>query len=75
MILRFKRFREIVKDRANINGLTLAQVAGRAGITPRTFSRRMNCPREMTLTEFHRIDNVLHFTPEEKEALLDKATW
>lgn len=75
MILRFRKFKEIVKDRAGIYKLSLVQVADRAGIAPRTFYRRLDFPRDMTLSEFHRIDNVLHFTDEEKDSLLDRATW
>lgn len=75
MVLRFRKFKEIIKDRAGIYRLSLVQVADQAGISPRTFYRRLDAPRDMTLSEFHRIDNVLHFTDEERASLLDRATW
>ena len=75
MVLRFRKFKEIVKDRASIYGLTLVEVAEQAGIAPRTFYRRLDSPRDMTLSELQRMNNVLHFTDEERMALTDRATW
>lgn len=75
MVLRFRKFKDIVRDRAKIYKLSLAEVAERAEITPRTFYRRLDSPRDMTLSELHRVNNVLHFTEDEMAALTDRATW
>lgn len=75
MVLRFRKFRDIIKDRAKIYGLSMVEVAERAEMTPRTFYRRLDSPRDMTLSELHRVNNVLHFTEDEMVTLTDRATW
>lgn len=55
----------IIKGRARMKGLSVADLAKRCGLAPSTLYRKLNHPGDITLGELELMDELIGFSDEE----------
>ncbi len=64
----------LIRGRTKMTGLTIAQLAQRAGIVRQTLYAHLKDPGKITLAELRAIDMQVHFSDEELVQLVRRRT-
>ena len=61
-LLRVIDFKELCRRKGNDLGMSQKEVQVRSGMAHSTYYRKMKHPEEITISELHVLDQILHFT-------------